>query len=196
MTTNEWGLAERPAQGLGQAATTTPPSTTTTTTVGVLLGAAVGALGGRALKKKHTVVGGVIGAAVGGGAGYYYGKSQQPAATPSGTPTIPAGQNGTINPLMPCPQGSDSPCISQNVSTQGGVMSITLPPAPARLGSISVAAPVSETTSGATYNISAGNAPSSGSTSGVLLTGQNTITITWTDKNNNDVKSIITVNVG
>ena len=183
---NEWGLSQVPP-------VVTPPSTTTTSLVGAGVGAVVGAGIGHVMKGKHTVAGGAVGAAAGGAAGYYYGKGQQPAAIPpgpGGSPGIPAGQNGTFNPL---PSGA----MSVNISQQGGALTVTVDPT-ATLQTVSLGVPATGTTSSATYQVSASNAPAASSpspVSGSLLTGTNTLTIGWTTAAGVSKTSAITVNV-
>jgi hypothetical protein len=101
---NEWGLAERPNQGLGAAAATTPMSPTTVGAIGAGIGAVAGGLAGTMWGKKGALLGAGVGAVAGGVGGYMY-QNKQTQSQASGAPctnspsSVPAGPYAQVHPV-------------------------------------------------------------------------------------------------
>lgn len=128
-----------------------------------------------------------VAAILGVGAYFLFFKSTAAASTAPA-----AGQGATINPLVP----GANPAVS--VSAQGGQLTVTLPSGAtvAPTGAV-VGIPTTGTTSTAGYMVNYSSSSGSGSMGNpqAFLTGSNTLTITWTDSNNQTQNSMITVNV-
>jgi len=139
---------------------------------------------------------GLGGAAAAVGGVVYVATRPAPTTSPgssTSTPTtIPSGQ-GAVAVLV---AGTDS--YNATLSAQGGMLTVTLPSgASVASGGASVSLPSSGATATAGYTVvnSDGSATSILPVASAFTTGQNTLTITWTDSANVSHTSTVTVTV-